>query len=93
MKTVVAYFFLLEKFSQKDEKKVILEGFNWQKQGKIYIFICARFLYFVFQCLAINIKGLMKYLYFILLVYSQIWRNTPRYDRHFFHIFIWMIAI
>ncbi len=34
---------------------------------------------------------MMKDLYNLLIIYSQIWLNLPRDDRHFSYNFLWMI--
>jgi hypothetical protein len=43
-------------------------------------------------CLAINMKGCIRNLYFVFGLYSQIWLNLPRIEHHFFYIVLWMIT-
>jgi hypothetical protein len=42
---------------------------------------------FGFECVAKNIKMMIKVLYFAYLVCSQMWLNLPKDDGHFFYIF------
>jgi hypothetical protein len=45
----------------------------------------------VFSVVAKNIEGWLNILASYV-IYSQIWLNLPMDDRHFFYIFLWMIA-
>jgi hypothetical protein len=82
------WLYITRKWNKKF-KKTYFGGFQWPKvrgggektKGRnCQMFICD------FHCVAKDIEGWLK-ICSLILIYSQIWLNPPRDNRHFFYIF------